>query len=114
MILAAKTALLAVDSSVCISFDDLYDLVAATIGPIPGIGELAIYDTAHRLGAYLQLSPKFVYVHAGVRAGLGALKIDHRRQKIAVSELPPAFQRLRPEQVEDCLCIYKRQLHAAS
>ena len=69
-LLAAKTALMAVDFSVCTSFDELYDLVAATIGPIPGVGELTIYDTAHRLGAYLQLSPKFVYVHAGVRAGL--------------------------------------------
>lgn len=113
-LLAAKTALMAVDLSVCSSFDELYDLVATTIGPIPGVGELTIYDTAHRLGAYLQLSPRFVYVHAGVRAGLRALKIDHRRQKIAVSELPPAFRRLRPEQAEDCLCIYKRQLRAAS
>jgi hypothetical protein len=29
-----------------------------------------------------------------------------------MSAFPPAFQRLRPEQVEDCLCIYNRQLHA--
>jgi hypothetical protein len=113
-LLAAKAALVAVDFSVCASFDELYDLVATTIGPIPGVGELTIYDTAHRLGAYLELSPNFVYVHAGVRDGLKALKIDHRRKKIAVSELPPAFGRLRPEQVEDCLCIYKRQLRAAS
>jgi hypothetical protein len=113
-LLAAKIALMAVDFRGCTTFDELYNLVAARIGPIRGIGELTIYDTAHRLGAYLHLSPNFVYVHAGVRDGLRALKIDHRRQKIAVSDLPPAFRRLRPEQVEDCLCIYKRQLRAAS
>jgi len=113
-LLAAKKALMSVDLRGCTTFDELYNLVAATIGAIRGIGELTIYDTAHRLGAYLHLSPKFVYVHAGVRDGLRALKIDHRRQKIAVSYLPTAFRQLRPEQVEDCLCIYKRQLRAAS
>jgi hypothetical protein len=113
-LLSARAALMAVDFKICTTFDELYNLVAATIGHIHGIGELTIYDTTHRLGAYLQLSPKFVYVHAGVRDGLKALKIGHRRQKIAVSDLPPAFRRLRPEQVEDCLCIYKRQLRTAS
>jgi hypothetical protein len=94
------------------SFADLYDLVARTLRPIPGIGSLTIYDTAHRLGAYLKLSPEHVYLHAGVRVGTKALGLPDRKDKLPVSAFPKAFHRLRPEQVEDCLCIYKSELQA--
>jgi hypothetical protein len=106
----AKEALLKVDVKSCRNFDELSDLVRATIGPIRGIGELTIYDTAHRLGAHLRLSPEFVYIHAGVRVGLKALGLSHRSRKLSMHDLPPAFHRLTPEQVEDCLCSYKHEL----
>src|SRR5947209_2442729 len=32
-----------------------------------GIGELAIYDTAIRIGSYLNLEPDKIYLHAGTR-----------------------------------------------
>lgn len=107
----AKEALLAVsaDLAACGSFDQLHALVEQTIEPIRGVGRLMVYDTAHRLGAYLRLSPDLVYVHAGVQAGLRVLGLDHRAAKVSLADLPAPFARLRPEQVEDCLCIYKRQ-----
>lgn len=33
------------------SFDELFDLIEASIRPIPKIGELTVYDTALRIGA---------------------------------------------------------------
>jgi hypothetical protein len=51
----------------CKTFDALHTLMAE-IGADPhGIGDLAIYDTATRIGAFLKLEPDLVYLHAGVR-----------------------------------------------
>jgi hypothetical protein len=48
------------------------------------------------------------YLHAGVRVGARALGIggDSFEPKI----LPKPFARLAPSEIEDCLCIYKKQL----
>ena len=108
----AKEALLKVDFSAVPTFDELHTLVAETIGPIRSIGPLTIYDTAHRIGAHLQKHPEFVYLHADVREGAKALGLDYREAKLPMSAFPEAFQKLRPEQVEDCLCMYKKQLKA--
>jgi hypothetical protein len=106
---AAKDSLLTANLSSCQTFHELFQMVQQRIGGIGGIGELTVYDTAHRLGAYFGLSPEYVYVHSGVRDGLRALRLDYRVAQIAVADLPTPFHRLRPEQVEDCLCIYKQQ-----
>ena len=106
----ARDALLNVDLAKARSFDELHSLVARTLAPIAGIGELTIYDTAHRIGAYLGLRPEFIYLHAGARSGAKALGLDYRASKLPMSALPKAFHKLLPEQVEDCLCIYKASL----
>jgi hypothetical protein len=108
----AKNALLIVDLNIARSFEELHRIVASTIGPISGIGELTIYDTAHRIGAFLGLRPEHVYLHAGVRSGAKALGLDYQAGKLPMSMLPKAFHKLLPEQVEDCLCIYKDDLRA--
>lgn len=108
----AKAALLKLNLAGVRSFDELHKLVALTIGPIIHIGQLTIYDTAHRLGAFLKLCPEYVYLHAGVRSGAKALGLDYRTEKLATSAFPKAFQKLKPEQVQDCLCIYKDDLKA--
>ena len=106
----ARDVLLQLDYRGLKTFSELYELVAQTLRPIPGIGLLTIYDTAHRLGAYLKFSPEHVYLHAGVRVGAKALALPEWKDKLPMSAFPKAFQRLRPEQVEDCLCIYKSDL----
>ena len=58
------------------TFDELFKLVNTLIRPIPGIGELAVYDTALRIGACFKLEPEKVYVHAGTREGARALGFD--------------------------------------
>ena len=39
------------------TFDELNEAVRKTIGPLRGIGELAVYDMAYRIGAHLGLEP---------------------------------------------------------
>jgi hypothetical protein len=72
---------------------------------------LAVYDTATRVGAFLRLQPKRVYLHAGTRQGARALGF-RKRESLSARELPKALRRLSPDEIEDCLCIYKSQVAA--
>lgn len=92
------------------TFEDLLHTINTLIRPIRKIGELAVYDTALRIGARLDLEPAKVYVHAGTRTGAVALGFDGRRKSIEMDELSSVFQQLRPREVEDFLCIYKQRL----
>jgi hypothetical protein len=77
------------------SFDELFRLINDLIRPIPGIGELVVYDTSLRIGARFGLEPEKVYLHAGTRDGAVALGFDGERQAIEMHELPETIsQRL--------------------
>ena len=90
------------------SFADIFHLVRSCAGR--GFGPLAIYDTALRLGAYLDRLPDYVYLHAGTRTGAKALGLKVDREYLAMDELPQPIQVLQPYEAEDFLCIYKGQL----
>ena len=94
----------------CRDFDELYSIVEHQIGDISGIGDLTIYDTAQRIGAYLGLEPDLIYLHAGTREGAKALGLDVANGTLTLQNLPKPFQRLKPYEIEDCLCIYKDEL----
>ena len=96
------------------SFDELFELIGTAVRPIPGIGELYVYDTSLRIGARLNLFPERVYLHAGARAGARALGLNHRAHALSVSVLPKEFRVLEPHEIEDVLCIFKKELRAAS
>ena len=87
------------------SFDKLHDVVKQTITPIVGIGDLAVYDFALRIGARPKLHPTKIYLHRGTRDGAKALGLGGRT--IAQKELPKEFWSLTPPEIEDCLCIFK-------
>ena len=89
-----------------------------------GIGPVTVYDVAVRIGAYLGIEPKSVYLHAGVRQGLKALQValdawEHgghdkftdpswlRRERIPVRHFPPPLNTMRADDVEDILCTYR-------
>jgi len=55
-------------------FAALHKLVKRRIGDIRGIGDLTVYDIAHRLGAYFGKAPELVYLHAGTQIGARALQ----------------------------------------
>ncbi len=92
-------------------FAALYDAVKREIGGIRGIGELAVYDIAHRIGAYFNKAPARVYLHAGTRQGAATFGL--RSDSIGPKQLPGAFSRLAASEIEDCLCIYKAELQEA-
>jgi hypothetical protein len=98
----------------CKSYDDLHDLVEHLAGAISGIGELATYDIALRIGARIGVAPTRVYLHSGTRVGARALGLGQGRRTLEVSELPAAFRRLAPREIEDALCIFKDGLENAS
>ena len=74
------------------------------------IGRLMVYDTSLRVGARLHLLPDRVYLHAGTRVGARALGLDWRADHVAMAHLPRALRLLGPHEIEDCLCIYKREI----
>lgn len=94
----------------CKTFHDLIELVESEIRPIDGIAALTVYDTAVRIGAKLGLEPDRVYLHAGTKAGAKALGLSVRKKKwLGAKDLPKEFRRLKPGEIEDCLCIFKGQ-----
>lgn len=90
------------------TFDELLSVIEAV--KCEGIADLTHYDTATRIGAYLDLFPDKIYLHTGTRLGakylLGNLK---GRKFITVNELPKDFLNhdLTASEFEDILCIFK-------
>ena len=94
------------------TFEDLYGLVEAS--RTPRVGSLTVYDTAVRIGAYLRLEPGEIHLHAGTRAGAAALGLPVRGGRLDPALLPGALSGLKPDEAEDCLCIYKDWLAGAA
>jgi hypothetical protein len=94
--------------TLAIDFAVLYGLVKRDAGSIRGIGELAVYDIAHRIGMHCGKAPELVYLHRGAREGAAIL--GFRGKTLDPKRLPSAFSRLTAAEIEDCLCIYKREL----
>lgn len=90
------------------SFSDLHRIVEDSIGGIVGIGPLAIYDIAHRIGAWRELQPEEIYLHAGTKTGARSLRLSGKT--IRRDKLPRVFWKLSPAELEDCLCIYSDAL----
>jgi hypothetical protein len=88
-------------------FDSLFNMVRDAIGPIHGIGELTVYDTALRIGAKLGLPPERVYLHSGTRVGARALGLNWRTPHLELEDFPAELRTLKPHEIEDCLCIFK-------
>jgi len=92
----------------CESFDELLHLIQQQTADIQRFGSLAAYDTAWRLGMYLGLAPKFVYLHAGTAKGAKALGLNTSRRYLEMDELPGAIRRLEPWECEDFFASTRR------
>ncbi|WP_434347636.1 hypothetical protein ACN6A1_06145 [Myxococcus virescens] len=97
------------------TFDDLHGIVASCA--VAGFAEMAIYDTALRLGMRLKKPLTAVYLHAGTRKGAEALsrnfaggRLNLSKDILQMNELPAPLQQLAPAEVEDFLCVYKKYL----
>lgn len=89
------------------SFNELYERVEAC--KVKGVGELTIYDTAHRIGSHLGLNPDKVYLHSGTRIGAEKLIGRVKEKSITRHQLPLiiATSDLTEVEIEDILCRYK-------
>lgn len=85
-----------------------------------GIGPVTVYDVAVRIGAFLEVEPKQVYMHAGVRQGLKALEFGlgkhqagqrllgaHKLPRVPLYLFPKPLRSMKADDVEDILCTYR-------
>jgi hypothetical protein len=91
-------------------FAAVHKLVEGKISCLHGIGDLTVYDVAHRVGAFLGKTPTLVYLRSGTKKG--AAKLGFRGKALDPKVLPPAFSRLAAAEIEDCLCIYEDRLRS--
>jgi hypothetical protein len=92
-----------------VSFHALYSIIERVAGH--GIGDLGVYDPAHRIGAYLGLSTTLIYLHRGTAEGACRLLGITGQRTIDLNDLPSVLTDfLTPAEIEDFLCIYKDAL----
>ncbi len=92
------------------SFHSLW-LIVKRLEDIKGLSEVYVYDAALRIGAYLNLYPQKIYLHAGTRKGAKNYGLETvNRDWLEMSEMPKALQGLEPQEIEDILCIYKDKI----
>jgi hypothetical protein len=92
----------------CRSFHELWLLIKQTLQHVRGLGELYFYDTALRIGAFLNLAPERVYMHRGTRQGAKRFGFMRgNREWLNISEFPQSLRELSAQEIEDILCIYK-------
>ena len=86
-------------------FDGLIEIVSDSV--VRGFGELAIYDTADRIGAWRGVRPKKVYLHEGTQVGARALGLQSKQRVLDRMAFPIALQALEASDIENFLCLYK-------
>lgn len=90
------------------SFDEIYNVVESI--EMKGVGLLARYDIALRIGFYMKTLPTRVYLHRGVKTGAERLlKRKTNNRFIDREELIEPLRSADIEcwEIEDILCIFK-------
>lgn len=97
------------------TFDDILSIVLNC--RIKGFGELAVYDTAIRIGSFLNIEPSKVYIHAGARKGVVVLESkgyllqgSSSKAFLAQCDLPIPMQKLKAAETEHFLCSMKDEM----
>ncbi len=89
-------------------FERVYSWVKSVTDRVRGLGATTAYDVARRLGAWLNIQPTMVYLHAG--AAEGAKKLGIKGEIVALNDFPQEIQNLGATHAENFLCIYKNLL----
>lgn len=74
--------------------------------------ELTAYDISLRIGAVRDIFPTQVYLHTGARTGAMNLFCRMKepipnRHRLDIGDLPEPLHSLKPQHIENLLCIYK-------
>jgi hypothetical protein len=90
------------------SFESIYSWIKSVTDRVKGLGVTTAYDVARRLGAWLNMQPTMVYLHAG--AAEGAKKLVIKGETVSLNDFPQEIQKLGATHAENFLCIYKNRL----
>jgi hypothetical protein len=90
------------------NFDELIAIIESC--RVKGVGELAVYDTANRIGNYIGIFPDKIYLHRGTRAGAKLLLGGIKSKYITKEQLPIPLQTsdLSNAELEDILCFIQK------
>lgn len=98
------------------NFEELYSNIERFCKK-SGIGELAVYDTAMRLGVFLEkhkggtFKPQMIFLHNGAMKGAKALfgrgLLSRPCSRMPLSAFAGLFPQREAWEVEEILCIYK-------
>ena len=94
----------------CKTFPELMEITEKVAAGVWKNSKLTVYDTTHRIGAYLGVEPDRIYLHAGTMESAKAVGLSAPLPFIFPSDLPKEFRRLKPCEIEDCLCRRKDAL----
>ncbi len=93
------------------TFDEIYTIVKNTNQA--GINEVTVFDTAFRIGSFLNLFPDKIYLTSGTRIGAEHLlgKLDDKNTLLP-TDFPSPFQRedLSVADIEDILYVCRNEL----
>ena len=110
MAFAEKLANLENELASAKSFDEIYEIVKNTTQN--GINEITIFDTAFRIGSYLNLFPDKIYLTSGTRIGAEHLlgKLGNINTLLP-TDFPSPFQRkgLSIADIEDILYVCRNE-----
>ena len=110
MALAEKLEALENELAQAKSFDEIYEIVKNTTQN--GINEITVFDTAFRIGSYLNLFPDKIYLTSGTRIGAEHLlgKLGNINTLLP-TDFPSPFQRkdLSIADIEDILYVCKNE-----
>lgn len=93
---------------ILITKKSIYSWIKSVTDRVKGLGITTAYDVARRLGAWLNMQPTMVYLHAG--AAEGANKLGIEGETISLNNFPREIQKLGATHAENFLCIYKNRL----
>jgi hypothetical protein len=93
------------------NFDELFEIIVRT-SVFNSKEALTFYDTALRLGFYLNIYPERIYLHAGTRKGAEKIEEKIENHFIMKKYLPEPFKScdLTEYELEDLFCVYENEL----
>ncbi len=96
------------------SFEELFLMIKDVKDGVNGVGPLWAYDTALRIGWYLNLYPNQVFIHAGAKQGAKILLetncvgMENLGRYVSLHEFPKELHSLAPFEVENFLCLWNK------
>lgn len=90
------------------TFDAVLETVERAVLPIPGLNDVYAYETAMRIGAFMNFWPKHIYLFTGTRTGAKQLGIVTKKRLLLFNTLPQPLLELEPYEVEEALSNLKQ------